>query len=140
LKQYGLVVSRRNENVVIEVTRSSACGDKCGSCGGNCEKRVIKAEVKNRLNAKIGDYIEVEVADKSILKAALIVYIMPLALLFVGIWLGYLVGNSFENTNEEIITILMGITFMIISMFFLKRIDVKIKKNSKYQFYMSRIL
>ena len=140
MKQYGFVVSISSDSVVIEVVRSSACGDKCGSCGGNCEKKVIKAEVKNRLDAKVGDYIEIEVADKSILKAAMLVYIMPLVLLFVGIWIGYVVGNSLENINEELTAIVMGIIFMAISMLFLKKIDNVIKKNGKYQLYMSRVL
>jgi len=100
----------------------------------------MKAEVKNRLNAEIGDSVEVEVADKSILKAGMIVYIMPLVFLSIGVWLGSLVGNSLENINAELIAIAMGIVFMVISMLFLKRIDISIKKNSKYQLYMSRIL
>jgi positive regulator of sigma E activity len=65
---------------------------------------------------------------------------IPLVLLFIGIWIGYLIGNSLEYINEEIVAIVMGIIFMAISMLFLKRIDVSINKNNKYQFYMSRIL
>jgi len=140
MKENGVIVSKKNDFVVIEVTRSSACGDKCDSCGSNCEKKVMKAEVKNRLNAEIGDSVEVEVADKSILKAGMIVYIMPLVFLSIGVWLGSLVGNSLENINGELIGIAMGIVFMAISLLFLKRIDISIKKNSKYQLYMSRIL
>lgn len=74
--------------------RESACsGDchKCSGCGAAKEAVIITAD--NPIGAKTGDFVKVVSATAPVLKAAVVLYIIPLILFFLGYYLGTLPGN-----------------------------------------------
>ena len=79
--------------VVIHVRESACSGDchKCSGCGAAKEAVLFTAE--NRINAKRGDLVKVESATGPVLKAAVVLYVIPLVLFFLGYYLGTLPGN-----------------------------------------------
>lgn len=74
--------------VVIHVRESACSGDchKCSGCGAAKEAVLFTAE--NRINAKRGDLVKVESATGPVLKAAVVLYVIPLVLFFLGYYLG----------------------------------------------------
>ena len=74
---------------VIHVRESACSGDchKCSGCGA--AKEAILLEAKNPIGAKLGDLVIIESETGPVLKAAAILYIMPL-LLFLA---GYIAGG-----------------------------------------------
>ena len=77
---------------VIHVRESACSGDchKCSGCGAAKEAVVFTAD--NPIGAKRGDLVKVESSTAPVLKAAVVLYVLPLVLFFLGYWLGTLPG------------------------------------------------
>ena len=77
---------------VIHLRESACSGDchKCSGCGAAKEAVVFTAD--NPIGAKRGDLVKVESSTAPVLKAAVVLYVLPLVLFFVGYWLGTLPG------------------------------------------------
>lgn len=88
-------VKKRNADGTAQVihVRESACsGDchKCSGCGAAQEALVFTAD--NPIGAGAGDLVKVESASAPVLKAAAVLYLLPLVLFFLGYYLGTLLG------------------------------------------------
>lgn len=73
---------------VIHLRESACSGDchKCSGCGAAQETILLKAE--NPIGAAPGDFVTVVSDTGPVLKAAMVLYLAPLALFFVGYLLG----------------------------------------------------
>ena len=74
--------------VVVHVRESACSGDchKCGGCGAAKETILLKAE--NPIGAVRGDLVKLESATGPVLKAAAVLYLLPMLLFFVGYFAG----------------------------------------------------
>ena len=75
-------------------TRLSACsGDchKCSGCGAAKETLLLKAE--NPIGARAGDLVSLHSESAPVLKAAAMLYVLPLVLFFAGYALGAVQWN-----------------------------------------------
>ena len=74
--------------VVIHVRESACSGDchKCSGCGA--AKEAVLFDAANPIGAKRGDLVKVESATGPVLKAAVVLYVIPLILFFLGYYLG----------------------------------------------------
>ncbi len=68
----------------VEVLRGTACGDDCESCGVCHYASKIRVEAKNEIGAQPGDRVEIEARTSRILGAAVLVYVVPFILFFIG--------------------------------------------------------
>ena len=69
--------------------RESACSGDCHKCSGcGAAKEAILLEAVNPIGAKPGDLVTVEAATGPVLKAALVMYMVPMVLFIVGYALG----------------------------------------------------
>ena len=87
MQEIGVVESINEKNGTAKVVfdRKAAC-DKCRMClTANGDKMKVYVEVKNTLNAKVGDKVGVTMSDGFVLKAAFIVYLLPVILVGVGL-------------------------------------------------------
>ena len=66
----------------IAVRRKSACGGICHACGGCSDAKIVKVSAKNSASAAVGDEVIVSSETSGILKAAFVVYIIPIILFF----------------------------------------------------------
>ena len=80
--------------------RESACSGDCHKCSGcGAAKEAIIFEAQNAINARPGDLVKVESESGPVLKAAVVLYMVPMLLFFAGyaigaVWnLGALVGG-----------------------------------------------
>ena len=78
---------------VIHVRESACSGDchKCSGCGAAKEAVLFTAD--NPIGARRGDLVKVESDTGVVLKAAVVLYMIPLVLFFLGYYLGSLMGN-----------------------------------------------
>ena len=79
--------------LVIHVRESACSGDchKCSGCGA--AKEAVLFHAANPIGAGKGDLVKVESATGPVLKAAVVLYVIPLLLFFLGYYLGTLLGN-----------------------------------------------
>ena len=87
MQEIGVVESINEKNGTAKVVfdRKSAC-ENCKMCltaGG--EKMKVYVEVKNTLGAKVGDQVGVTMNDAFVLKAAFIIYLIPVILVGAGL-------------------------------------------------------
>ncbi len=74
----------------IEVTRRSACGHDCAKCGGcgGLETQTLYVTARNKAEANVGDRVLIEGETGQVLGLAVLVYLLPIVLFFVGYVLG----------------------------------------------------
>ena len=74
--------------VVVHVRESACSGDchKCSGCGAT--KQTVVLCVENPIGAKAGDWVVMEAKSSAILKAAAVLYLLPMLLFFVGYFTG----------------------------------------------------
>ncbi len=109
MKARAKVVKIFGENIAeISVVRQSACGENCHSCKG-CSGMEISAVAKNLINAKVGDFVDVESKTSRVFFTALLVYILPIILFFVGY------GMTEIISNNEVLKIVIGALFFTVS-------------------------
>lgn len=79
--------------IVIHIRESACSGDchKCSGCGAAKEAVLFTAD--NPIGARRGDLVKVESDTAPVLKAAVVLYVIPLVLFFLGYYLGTLMGN-----------------------------------------------
>ena len=69
----------------VVLVRESACsGDchKCSGCGAAKETMIVTAE--NPIRASVGDFVTLTSDTASVMKAVVVVYLLPLVLFFAG--------------------------------------------------------
>lgn len=80
-----------NGTAEVAVKRQSACGHDCSKCGGGCSELMVSSTVAvvaaNPVRAMPGDMVRVESSTSGILKAAVVVYLVPFLLFFLGYFL-----------------------------------------------------
>jgi len=79
--------------LVIHVRESACSGDchKCSGCGAAKEAVLFTAD--NPIGARRGDLVKVESDTGTVLKAAVVLYVLPLVLFFLGYYVGDLTGS-----------------------------------------------
>ncbi len=130
MKQQGTVVSLSGDTAAVQTVRMSACGGNCQSCGGCSDMRTVYAE--NPINAQIGDTVEIEMPSATVLAAALIVYVIPIAVLIAG----YLIGSVFFDKEWQ--NIISGIFPMFVSYIIISAVTKKNK--NKYKSVITKIV
>ncbi|MDL2311033.1 SoxR reducing system RseC family protein [Peptostreptococcaceae bacterium OttesenSCG-928-C18] len=85
---------------------------------------VVKA--KNDVNAKVGDQVILASKDGLILKYSLYMYIIPLFFFVFGIVSGIIVLGENNVTNYELLSLLIGLLFLLVSLFLLRFLDKRI--------------
>ncbi len=85
------VVSLQGKDAIVQFTRSKACAH-CGGCIylGSDQGEV---QLRNELNACVGDWVVIELEAKGLLRASLLMYILPLCMLLLGIAIGVQVSD-----------------------------------------------
>lgn len=83
-KAKGKVLSTDGICAEVMITRGSMCGDSCSNCG-MCENKGTKITAKNSIGAKKGDSVSLEVSTSKGLKAALLVYLIPVFILIISV-------------------------------------------------------
>ena len=79
----------------VMLVRQSACSGDCHKCSGcGAAQEAIIFEALNPIGAKTGDFVTVEAETGPVLKAAVVLYMLPLVLFFAGYALGAALGIS----------------------------------------------
>jgi sigma-E factor negative regulatory protein RseC len=80
--------------LVVHLRESACSGDchKCSGCGAAKEAILFKAD--NPIGAKTGDLVNIRSETGPVLKAAAVLYMLPLVLFFAGYALGAALGSS----------------------------------------------
>ena len=104
-----------NSMAEVVVTRSTACGNNCGSCESCIYQSELRAVAKNSIGAKPGQRVVISSRTSRVFSVAMMTYIMPMILLVFGFVLADLMGAS------EGVAILVSFLFLFLAAFLLVR-------------------
>lgn len=136
----GFVKAIDGDFMELEFRRISGCGGGCKTCSSHCDVPAHTVKLKNNINAKVGDFVEVEAQTKKILKYALVVYIIPLIFLVSGVALGVNYFKAIGNESYELFGMLIGAIFLGLSLLIVKFIDKRVEKKENDSLKAVRIL
>lgn len=141
MEQQGYIIEIIDEQTAkLKMQRHSACAS-CGKCASTSEKKDIIVEVDNKLGAKKGDRVLVNMESINVLKAAAIVYILPLIGLIGGTIIAYYIQQALQITNNiEITSGITGLALMLASFLILKKKDHKFRESREYIPIVTKIL
>lgn len=138
MNEYGKIIAVEGDEALISIRRSSAC-DSCGACEMGCHEEEMRLTVNNSLNGKVGDYVELELSSKQVLKASAITYLIPLFALILGIAAGYWIARRL-NFNPEVTGSILGIGFTVLAFYIIKAFEPVFRRGNKYSPQMINII
>ncbi len=132
MNEYGKVIEIHDTKATVKIKRSSACGD-CKACElGVSNLSELNIEVENTMNAAIGDQVRLEMQTPDLLRAAFVVYTIPLLALLAGITGTYFVTGK-AGKPDEMMMVAVGFGLMFLSGFFVRFKDKRTKENSNLE-------
>ena len=137
-------MKKESEGIVIETTegfakvKASRHGDckNCGACPGD---NATVVDAKNPIGAKAGEHVIFEIREQNVIKAAFIVYIMPIISIFLGVLVGTWIFD-FVGFYEMVFKVAGGLVFFIISLIYIKVFDRATAKDDASKPVIKKIL
>ena len=139
IREEGIVEETRRNTAVIKIEKSASCKHCSEKDSCSVSDRNILIEVKNILNAKEGDRVEVSVPEGTFMKLSLMVYIFPVIALMIGAFLGDFLSR-FMSTDPSATAAITAAIFLAASFIGLKIFEKKKGTVDKYSPRMTRII
>jgi len=124
MKEIGLVVSTSGERAQVQVKRKAQC-DKCGMCIFPKGADTIDFDCINKVDAKIGDTVEIQKEEKNKILSYILIFLVPLLLIGASALVGLLLIKI-----DYWVLILSAIT-LTVWFILLSVIDKAVKKSGK---------
>ena len=120
MKSSGLVKKKSGNKITISMYKESACSH-CNKCSDSAKIANDFTFISNKTNVEIGDIITFEMEDNQVFRAAIIVYIIPLIIMFlfyfiadkIGMSEGECIGMSFGGLVTAFICIFFNDKFIV---------------------------
>jgi len=119
----------------IKASRHNDC-ENCGACPGNS---AMVLEARNDIGAKVGQHVVFEVQEINMLKAAFIVYILPLIAVGIGVLLGLRLAEHLGR-DPLWFQVAGGALTFVLSVVYIKYFDSSARFDAKMQPVIVRIL
>lgn len=131
----GVVIQTDGNTAKVKASRHNDCKN-CGACPGDS---AMVVDTMNPLGAKPGQRVVFEIREVNMLKAAFVVYILPLVSVFIGALVGGLIA---KKSGQGIITfqVVGGIVAFALSIIYIKFFDKAADKDEKMKPTITRIL
>lgn len=134
-EEVGYVIDTENDIAKVKVGRHSDCKN-CGSCPGNS---TIILTVKNPIGAEIGQKIAFETKESNMLTSVYVVYMQPIVLVFLGVYLGYISANYLHESIKAFESI-FGIIAFSLSLIYIRFIEKKLANNKNNMPTITKII
>ncbi len=120
----GTVISTDKDKATVAVKRVSACGENCANCHGVCESTTVTTVAENTAGARVGDIVKIESESSSVIRAALVLYMVPVMVTILVAALTY--GINLSN----LFVILFSVMAFFVSFFIIKCFDKSLAPKS----------
>jgi sigma-E factor negative regulatory protein RseC len=141
IEEEGIVMETRGEIAKIAILTKSAC-EKCASAD-TChpEGPGSLMEAANPLNAKKGQKVKVILAPQVYLKAAIIIYGIPVAAFLAAAIIAKKLTLGFAgDKGSDLWAFIAGSVCLAVSFFFIRRYNNKVEKTQEYKPMIVEIL
>ncbi len=140
IDEEGIVVEADGDVAKVAILRKSAC-ESCAAAGVCHPGDQSYLEAANPLGAKKGQKVKVVVAPQVYLKASIILYGLPMAVLVGAAILGKNLAVTYRGeADSDLWAFIAGMTCMAISFFFIRMYNKKVEKTQEYRPVIVEIL
>lgn len=130
-QETGVVLSTQDGEALVRFSRTEAC-KKCGACQKGEDGNMLM-QLRNDMNAKPGDHVVVELAEGRLMQASLLAYGFPLAMLLLGLVLGYYALPSLlPQIDQNLLAIALALALTAVSMICLRWTEKRRKRKGQY--------
>ena len=140
-QEEGTVVALRGDTAEVLMRRSRFC-EGCGSCCVMIDEQTMLAEADNSVGARQGDRVLVDLPVSVSIRAAYILYGIPLLAFFAGLAAGGFLGYAIFSTGFNVpLGLLFGVLFLVVSYILISRVYAPgTRASSRYRLVITRIL
>lgn len=132
----GIIMQIKDKTMMVEFERNEMCA-KCGACQHG-QKQAMLMEVQRIGDAAIGDKVQVQLPEKTLLKASFIAYGIPLVLLIAGLIGGSYLAQALElSINPDHCAALCGLGLAALSFVIIRLTE---KKRGESGVYAPRVV
>lgn len=124
--EVGVVIEINGNLSEVRMGKHSDCKD-CGACPGS-DSAIITAD--NRIGAKPGQRVSVELQESNALIAAFVIFVLPLIFVFIGVIAGKELGELL-GVNELISECIGGTAFFVIVIVLIRLFDNFVGKKER---------
>ena len=127
----GIVMQVKEKTMIVEFERSEACA-KCGACQHG-QKQAMLMEVQRIGDVAIGDKVQVQLPESTLLKASFIAYGIPLLMLMAGLLGGSYVAEALGlQGNPDHYAAIAGIALAGLSFTVIRLTEKKRGESGEY--------
>jgi len=128
IEEEAIVISKDKEFAEVDIIRTKPCGlcGKTQGCGNSIWGKVFsfkkrKIQIKNNINAKVGERVKLIIEENYLLKTSLLLYGVPLFFLFGGM----IASEYFLDVANDLIVFFGGALGLSIGIILLKFITAQ---------------
>ncbi|MEG6584532.1 SoxR reducing system RseC family protein [Dendrosporobacter sp. 1207_IL3150] len=134
-EQEGVVIEVNDDTAKVKTSRHNDCAN-CGACPGNS---AMVLEAYNDLSAKAGQRVVVKIQPDNMLKAAFIVYVLPLVASLLGVIAGTVLAEKL-GISAVWFQIGGGCSTFLLSIWYIRYYDYHARTNAKSRPRVIKIL
>lgn len=137
----GTVMEVRGDMAKVLLPRKRLC-DGCGSCCVMVDEETMLAEAENGAGAKRGDHVIVDIPKGVAIRAAYILYGIPLLAFLVGLGLGSLLGSVVFGGGAGVVAgLISAFGLLVIAFILISRIYAPgSRASSRYRLVIRKVL
>ncbi len=132
--------------IVLSCEQQTSCNhcSSRNSCGTGIISKAVAAKSHNwslitTQNVVVGQVVEIGLPEKSLIKFALLVYIIPLLMLMLGALTGQYITASVAGSGEGM-TILFSVLFLVAGIGLAKRIATRLQAQQQQSVTLIRVV
>ena len=138
MHEQGSVITVRDGTVDVKMEVTAACGG-CNLCSQTGGGETIMHDVRDPLGVTVGDLVDVVIPDTIRSRAAIAVFIAPVAALLVGYLAGFLLGRWLGLT-PDIAGLVVGLASANIAFVGVRAAERRLKLNDRFSPRVSAII
>lgn len=140
-RETGRVVAVRGDLAEVRFPRGRLC-EGCGACCVADGEGAMVAEARNPLGAVVGQLVVVELPVRQSLKAAYILYGVPLLAFLTGLVIGSVLGHLFSGGSLAVpLGLVLAFAFLALSYLLLGRIySPRSRASERYRPVITAVL
>jgi sigma-E factor negative regulatory protein RseC len=142
MEEHGVVVENKGATVLIKTERKSAC-ESCSSsksCHSISETEML-IEADNPVGADVGDMVVYEIGAGSVIKAGMLLYLVPLLSFILGVVVGESASERFfAEHNPDLVDGLSGVLFLGAAFIGLKLYGRRLERDKAYRPHVLKVV
>lgn len=140
IEETATVIQCEGELAWVETVRKSAC-EACSvkkGCGTSVLASVVgnkptRLRVVNECHAQVGDEVTIGIHESAMLRGAMLVYMVPILVMFGFALLAELLANQLLFSSTETFVILAGLAGLVAGLLWVKRHTANFASDPRYQ-------